>query len=107
MGYDPVPSKPEMTAPKAQIDVHKVAALARLTLTDEESERFRPQLASILAYIAQLDELDTSAVAPTSHVVPLTTPLRDDEPGPGLRRDEVLAQAPRVADGAFVVPKFV
>lgn len=89
------------------IDVHKIATLARLTLTPEEAERFRPQLARILEYVAQIDELDTTGVEPTSHVVPLSAPLRPDEVHPGLPRDEALSQGPRVAEGAFVVPKFV
>jgi aspartyl-tRNA(Asn)/glutamyl-tRNA(Gln) amidotransferase subunit C len=90
-----------------EIDVRKIASLARLTLAEGEAERFQPQLAKILAYIAQLDELDTSNVEATSHVVPLASPLREDVVKPGLPRDEALSQAPRVAEGAFVVPKFV
>lgn len=89
------------------IDVQKVAALARLTLSPEEAARFAPQLGRILEYVAMIDELDTANVEPTSHVVPLGAPLRADEVRPGLLRDEVLAQAPRAAEGAFVVPKFV
>jgi len=88
-------------------DVPRVAALARLTLEPGEADRFAPQLARILGYISQLDELDTAAIQPTSHVVPLTTPLRVDSVHAGLPRDEALSQAPRVSDGAFVVPKFV
>lgn len=96
-----------MADKRREIDVHKVAALARLTLGEGEAERFRPQLARILDYIAQLDELDTAGVEPTSHVMQVATPLRDDTVVPGLSREEALAQAPRSAEGAFVVPKFV
>ncbi|MEI8256020.1 MAG: Asp-tRNA(Asn)/Glu-tRNA(Gln) amidotransferase subunit GatC [Deltaproteobacteria bacterium] len=96
-----------MTDTRRTIDVQRTAALARLTLTADEAARFEPQLANILAFIATLDEVDTSAVEPTSHVVPLAAPLREDTVKPGLSRDEVLAQAPRAAEGAFVVPKFV
>jgi aspartyl-tRNA(Asn)/glutamyl-tRNA(Gln) amidotransferase subunit C len=96
-----------MADTRRDIDVKKVAALARLTLAEGEAERFRPQLARIVEYIAQLDELDTAGVEPTSHVMQVSTPLRDDEVVPPLPRDEVLAQAPRAAEGAFVVPKFV
>jgi aspartyl-tRNA(Asn)/glutamyl-tRNA(Gln) amidotransferase subunit C len=91
----------------SRIDVEKVAALARLTLAPGEAARFEPQLARVLEYIAQLDELDTTGVEPTSHVVPLAAPLRPDEPRPGLTREAALAAAPRVAEGVFVVPKFV
>ena len=96
-----------MADSRRDIDVRKIAGLARLTLAEGEAERFEPQLAKILAYIAQLDELDTSNVEATSHVVPLSAPLRDDTVTPGLAHDEALSQAPKVADGAVVVPKFV
>jgi aspartyl-tRNA(Asn)/glutamyl-tRNA(Gln) amidotransferase subunit C len=96
-----------MADSRRRIDVQKIAALARLTLEPEEAARFEPQLARVLDYIAELDALDTTGVEATSHVLPLAAPLRPDEARPGLPRDEALAQAPRVADGAFVVPKFV
>ncbi len=90
-----------------EIDVQKVASLARLTLSPSEVERFAPQLRAVLGYITQLDELDTGDAEATSHGVPVGAPLRDDVVTPGLARDEALAQAPRHAEGAFVVPKFV
>jgi aspartyl-tRNA(Asn)/glutamyl-tRNA(Gln) amidotransferase subunit C len=96
-----------MADTRRDIDVHKVAALARLTLAEGEAERFQPQLARILDYIAQLDELDTTGVEPTSHVMQVATPFRDDVVVAGLSREEALSQAPRAAEGAFVVPKFV
>ena len=89
------------------IDVQKVASLARLTLAPDETARFVEQLRGVLASIAELDELDTSAVEATSHGVPMIAPLRDDVVVPGLSREEALAQAPRSAEGAFVVPRFV
>ncbi len=88
-------------------DVQKIAALARLTLSSEEASRFAPQLERVLDHIAQLEEVDTSSVEATSHVVALSTPLRNDVVREGLSRDEALSQAPRAAEGAFVVPKFV
>src|SRR5213079_2513843 len=96
-----------MADARRQIDVARIAMLARLELHADEARRFEPQLARILEHIAQLDALDTTNVEPTSHVVRLETPLREDEVRPGLSRDEALAQAPRTANGAFVVPKFV
>ena len=83
------------------------AALARLELAPEELAPLASQLQKILDFIAELEELDTSSVAPTSHVLPLACPLGADEPRPGLPRDEVLDQAPETEQGAFVVPKFV
>jgi aspartyl-tRNA(Asn)/glutamyl-tRNA(Gln) amidotransferase subunit C len=55
----------------------------------------------------QLNELDTSAVEPTSHVLPLKNVLREDEVGHSLSLDEVLANAPEHDKGHFVVPKII
>ena len=59
-------------------EVEHVARLARLELTEEEKEQMRAQLDSILSYIEKLNELDTSAVDPTSHVLPMKNVFRED-----------------------------
>ena len=87
--------------------VRATAELARLDLREDEVVPFAGQLQKILDAIAQLDTLDTTNVPPTSHVVGLGLPLEADVRAPGLARDEVLAQAPRAAEGGFVVPQFV
>ena len=88
-------------------DVEHVARLARLALTDAEIERMREQLNGILAYIEKLNELDTNAVEPTSHAVPLVNVMRDDEAGPCLPREEALANAPDRAGEFFRVPRII
>ncbi len=87
--------------------VAHVARLSRLNLSDEERERFRAQLGSILDYVRQLEALDLTDVPATAHVLPVTNVLRDDVPGPSLPRDEVLANAPASEDGFFVVPPVI
>ena len=52
-------------------EVIHIARLARLNLTPEEIERYREQLSAILDHVAQLAELDTTGVAPTTSVRPL------------------------------------
>jgi aspartyl-tRNA(Asn)/glutamyl-tRNA(Gln) amidotransferase subunit C len=84
-------------------DVKHVARLARLGLTDEETERLREQLSSILEHIAALDELDTAAIPPTAQVLPLTNVMREDVVRPSLPRDAVLMNAPRQTEGFFEV----
>lgn len=84
-------------------DVEHVAALARLGLTDEEKERMRDQLSSILEHIEALGELDTVAIPPTAQVLDLTNVMRDDEVWPSLPRAALLANAPRQTDGFFEV----
>ena len=84
-------------------DVKHVAELARLGLSDEEIERLREQLSSILDHIAALEELDTSAIPPTAQVLPLSNVMRDDVVRPSLPRESVLMNAPRQSEGFFEV----
>ncbi len=77
-------------------EVKRVAGLARLGLSDEEIEKFRKDLSSILDYINQLKELDVSGVEPTTHSVFLENILREDEPGKpdSERAGRLLSAAP-------------
>ncbi len=85
-------------------EVEHIAQLARLELTDEEIERYREQLSDVLDYVARLQGLDTADIPPTASVLPPRTVLREDEPRPGLPRDEVLANAAETENGQFRVP---
>lgn len=84
-------------------DVKQVAALARLGLSDEEVERLRDQLSSILEHIGALDELDTAAIPPTAQVLSLTNVWREDEVRPSLPIEDVLRNAPRQTEQFFEV----
>lgn len=88
-------------------EVEHVARLARVELTAEEKERMRAQLDSILSYIDKLNELDTSDVEPTSHVLPMTNVFREDEVAPSLAQEAVLANAPDRQDLFFRVPRIL
>jgi aspartyl-tRNA(Asn)/glutamyl-tRNA(Gln) amidotransferase subunit C len=81
-----------------------VARLARLELTDEETERMATELSGILAHVDRMAELDLEGVAPTTHVVEVTGALRADRPRPSWPRETMLASAPAVKDGGFLVP---
>jgi aspartyl-tRNA(Asn)/glutamyl-tRNA(Gln) amidotransferase subunit C len=87
--------------------VHRVARLARLSLSESEVERLTRELDQILGYVEALQELDTSGIEPTAHAMCLATPLRDDEPEPGIDPDLAVANAPEAIHGAFVVPKVI
>jgi aspartyl-tRNA(Asn)/glutamyl-tRNA(Gln) amidotransferase subunit C len=91
----------------AEIDVKYVAHLARLALTSEEEKSLGAQLGSILGYIEKLRELDVSGVEPTAHAVPMVNVTRADEIRPSLTHEEALRNAPRQANGLFIVPKIV
>ncbi len=88
-------------------EVEHVARLARLDLSEPEKERVRAQLDSVLSYIDKLNELDTSSVEATSHVLPLTNVFREDEIRPSLSQEESLANAPDRHDLLFRVPKIL
>ncbi len=86
--------------------LHHVAALSSLSLTDAEADKLTAELAAIVAYVGELDSVDTSAVAPTTTVQLQRAGLRPDEVQPGVSHEDALAQAPRVAQGGFAVPAF-
>ena len=88
-------------------DVIKVAELARLEFREEELEKFTEQLGNILKYIGKLNELDTKGVEPTSHVLDLATPLREDTVKEWITREDALQNAPQEEDGFFVVPQVI
>jgi aspartyl-tRNA(Asn)/glutamyl-tRNA(Gln) amidotransferase subunit C len=88
-------------------DVKKVAELARLEFNEAQTEKFMNQLGNILEYIEKLNELDTDDVEPTSHVLDISTPLREDKVQKLLTIDEVLQNAPESEDDFFVVPQVI
>ncbi len=88
-------------------EVERVAALARLSLTDHEAERMADELDRILEYVEALEQIDTEGVEPTSHVMPLPTPLREDRAAESLDPELALANAPLREGTAFVVPKVI
>jgi aspartyl-tRNA(Asn)/glutamyl-tRNA(Gln) amidotransferase subunit C len=92
--------------------VAKIAALARIRMSDEELERMVPELNGILKWVEQLGEVDCTGVEPMTAVIPNHLRLRDDvvdaDPltGGGVR-DKVLANAPAPEHGFFGVPKVI
>jgi aspartyl-tRNA(Asn)/glutamyl-tRNA(Gln) amidotransferase subunit C len=95
--------------PITESDIEKIAALAQLELSGEERRELTPQIASIVAYVEQLNELDTSAAAPAlgglTDEGARTDAARADAPLPSLGQTLALDQAPDPAAGHFRVPK--
>ena len=89
------------------IDVAYIARLAKLELTEEETARFSEDLNQVLAYVAQLDQWDTTGVEPMYHPLPVFDALRPDPPGSSLSNEAALSNAPAQEDGQFRVPKVV
>jgi aspartyl-tRNA(Asn)/glutamyl-tRNA(Gln) amidotransferase subunit C len=101
-----------MTAKVTVEDVQRVAELAHLELTPEETGGMLHDLNAILAYVAELNELDTAGVAPLAQVSELgdfasASVLRPDQLVPSLDRAVVLPQAPESDQVFFKVPKVI
>jgi aspartyl-tRNA(Asn)/glutamyl-tRNA(Gln) amidotransferase subunit C len=89
-------------------DVQRIAALAQLELTVEETEQFTRQLTDVLSYVEALQSVDTSGVEATAHV--LSRPAeREDEPQTSLVPSDAVANAPDGAPelGLFRVPRVI
>lgn len=83
--------------------VDHVAMLARLGLSEDERERMREQLSSILEHVNLIQELDTDAIPPTAQVIALRNVWREDVVRPSLPVEAVLANAPDAEDDMFKV----
>jgi len=90
---------------RTELDVGYVARLARLRLTSEETQLFQEQLAHVLEHVARISEVDVSGVEAAAHAVPMFDVFRPDELRPGFSVEEALSNAPRQANGLFVVTK--
>lgn len=87
--------------------IQYVAALAKLTVSEEEKQSVAKDLDNILDYIATMDKLDTEGIEPMSHVLPVSNVFREDVVLNIADRDNLLKNAPKQKDGCFVVPKTV
>ena len=90
-----------------KLEVEYVAELARIKLTLEEVNTFRTQLEIVLQHVERLNQVDVSNVEPTAHSFPIYNVFRSDEPQESLDRQAALANAPRQAQGLFLVTKVV
>ena len=95
--------------PITKSDIEKIAQLAHLELDEEEASVFGAQIADIVTYVEQLNELDTENVEPAlGGLTPEgeeTDSARDDEIKPSLGQKVALEEAPDPAAGHFRVPK--
>ncbi|MBT9166338.1 MAG: Aspartyl/glutamyl-tRNA(Asn/Gln) amidotransferase subunit C [Chloroflexi bacterium] len=84
-------------------EIEHIARLARLGLSEAETERFQSQLSDIMENFDILQEVDTTDILPTAHVIEMENVIRDDKVAPSLPQDEILANAPREENGFFRV----
>ena len=89
------------------IAVRRIAHLARIGVSEEETPHLQREINAILAFVEALDAVDVEGVEPMTSVIPMRLPMRDDVVTDGEIADAVLANAPLTEDGFFVVPKVI
>jgi aspartyl-tRNA(Asn)/glutamyl-tRNA(Gln) amidotransferase subunit C len=94
-------------ARSSDLDVAYVARLARINLTEAEAKVFQKQLDDVLNYVEKLRQADVSDVEAAAHMLPIFNVFREDAPGDCFTAEQALSNAPRQANGLFVVPKVV
>ena len=85
-------------------DIEYVAKLAKLNLTEEEKEKFIPQMVDIVNFANQISELDTDNVEATQHILETSNVFRKDEVKPSYSREDILKNAPEKEAGCIIVP---
>ncbi len=88
-------------------DVARLAALARIDMTDDDLERMSGQLSAIVDAVAKVSEVAGEDVPATSHPLPLSNVHREDVVRPSLAQEDALAAAPAAEDGRFRVPQIL
>ena len=89
------------------LDVAYVAKLARLNVTEAETELFQKQLGDVLVYAEKLRDVEVTNVEPAAHAIPIFNVFREDAPRDWLTADEALSNAPRKAGNLFIVTKVI
>jgi aspartyl-tRNA(Asn)/glutamyl-tRNA(Gln) amidotransferase subunit C len=91
----------------SDLDVAYVARLARINLTEDEAKIFQRQLDDVLKYVEKLRQVDVTGVDAGAHVLPVFNVFRSDTPRDWFTAEQALSNAPRQANGLFIVPKVV
>ena len=87
--------------------VKKAAKLSRISLDDSKLESLSKDLASILNFVEQLNELDTKKIDPLTSIVDKTLEPRTDKINDGEIKNEILKNSPDKNEDFFIVPKVV
>ena len=91
----------------SDLDVAYVARLARINLTEDDAKIFQKQLDDVLKYVEKLREVDVTDIDAGAHKLPVFDVFREDAPRDWFTAEQALSNAPRQANGLFVVPKVV
>ena len=87
--------------------VRRVAHLARIAVAEEELAPLQGELNAILAFFAQLGEVNVDGIEPMTSVTPMAIKMRKDEVTDGGIADAIVQNAPAREDHFFLVPKVV
>jgi len=87
--------------------VRRIAHLARIGVSEEETPHLQGEINAILKFIEALEAVDVEGVEPMTSVIPMKLPMREDVVTDGGIVDKVLANAPLTEDGFFLVPKVI
>jgi len=88
-------------------EVKKVAALSRLYIAENEMDAFAADLGAVVEHAQKLNELDTSDVQPTAHILPVKNVFREDKIKPSMDRELITENAPEKDGGCYIVPRVV
>jgi aspartyl-tRNA(Asn)/glutamyl-tRNA(Gln) amidotransferase subunit C len=91
----------------AEFDVRYTAQLARLTLSETEAAKFQAQLSQVLGYVEKLKEVNVEGVKATAHSSEVCNVFRDDSERDWFTSEQALMNAPRQANGLFIVTKVI
>ena len=94
-------------AKASDLDVAYIARLARINLTEAEAKVFQKQLDDVLAYVEKLRQADVTDAEPGAHALPIFNVFREDAARDWFTAGQALSNAPRKANGLFIVPKVV
>ncbi len=101
----------QMPTPRRKVlgdhELEKVARLAQLSLTEQERQRMPADLAAMITFADGLNDLDTTGIPPTAHIVPLTNVFRADKPAASTGRELILANAKTCTGGYIAVPRMM
>ena len=88
-------------------DVARLAALARIDMTDDDLGRLSGQISAIVDAVATISGAVGDDVPATSHPVPMANVFREDVVQPSLTPEDALAAAPEAYEGRFRVPQIL
>ncbi|MCQ2359192.1 MAG: Asp-tRNA(Asn)/Glu-tRNA(Gln) amidotransferase subunit GatC [Phascolarctobacterium sp.] len=88
-------------------DVRHIATLSRLTVPEAEMEKFTEQFNQIINYADILQQIDTTDIEPTAHVLPVANVLREDVVQEGVAHEDAMKNAPAVHNDGFKVPRVI